>query len=97
MRRDPNRIITPPFTYLSTSTTGPHSGHFNILGVNLNINIITLWHYGDSSRRSVDTPLRFSGGYSLHTVNTSLPLEFGIYHIALDFHDNILETPVLPG
>src|SRR5712691_6733370 len=56
--------------------------------IDVHFDLFGFWHNGDGHSRSVDTPLGFGDGYTLHTVRTAFKFELAVNVPALDRGNN---------
>ena len=76
---------------LAAGALGPHGVDLEIVGLDLDVDVLDLGQHCDSGGRGVDAALGFGVGHALNAMHAGLELQPGERPAALDLGDDFLE------
>ena len=75
---------------LAAGAAGAHGVDADVLGADVEVDVLRLRQHGDGGGRGVDAPARLGGGNALHAVDARLVLEAGKHALARDRRHDLL-------
>src|SRR5262252_2887494 len=75
---------------LATGPTRPHGVDADVLGADVEIDVLHLREHGDGRRRGMNAPARFRGGHALHAMHARFVLEARKHPLAGNRSDDLL-------